>query len=258
MRATVPIDCIVCGSKKIDLDGPTYFCRSCKVGTLPHGDPVLQAYWTSKIIADARHMRSVIVLTLLFICAAPTEAQLQPGDTLRYSMRFLSQSDSGFVTFRDTTVRVPAAKVVFIGQLFRVGFLPSAKTNDTVVVLGGNFPAAFQFNLAVGDTGVFWRNGYAAGIRDSSTALDDSVSAVLALLRWGIKTISYTDSSFWKMHEEEISLLKLLTGQVAGTRRVYSVPLASFPWKPTKPSVFLTQSYNGSTQIMTITVLERP
>lgn len=39
-------------------------------------------------------------------------------------------------------------------------------------------------------------------------SVTDSLMNVLALLRWGIETISFTDSNFWKFHEEELRILR--------------------------------------------------
>ena len=88
-----------------------------------------------------------------------------------------------------------------------------------------------------------------------STALRDSLNEVLALLRWGIKAISFTDSNFWKFHEEEIALLKSLAPPDTVKRMQYTVP---FPWAvPPKVWTIEAMTWNSSTQKATITTLER-
>jgi len=265
IKPAIPSRCIVCGSEDIKLEGPTYFCRFCQTGTLPHGDPILQEYWRAKIIAGVRYMRLLILLLCL---SMPATAQTVVTPTVKpslseYQAKFYLQADwPTTITFSDSLlamfsktrwVGVSTARGMMKFQLltfapdtagytkvwvtttladtakdtltyrFRygdvgraIGFYPFRTGEPNIVstairYIGKNDSITMSFvrlplNLFAFDSA----QAFSAGV--SSVHADDSLSAVLTLLRWGIAAISYTDSVFWKNHEQELADLKILLG----------------------------------------------
>jgi hypothetical protein len=108
---------------------------------------------------------------------------------------------------RETTMTVPFS--MDTATYTQMDFsLSGGRRAVTLIAVPVNYPPA-----PFVDSAVIFQRGLEAclnGQSDTTTGLMDSVRTVLALLRWGIAAISYTDSTFWKFHEAEIRKLDSL------------------------------------------------
>ena len=79
---------------------------------------------------------------------------------------------------------------------------------------------------------------------------DTQADSMLSLLHWGITTISYTDSNFWKFHEREVALLEALqTPAMANLYERVTKVVAADQIDMEAGSIFI--SYNNTTKTLT-------
>lgn len=111
-----------------------------------------------------------------------------------WSMTFLTPAK------RETTMAFPLGMDTTTYTRLDFDLLNNQRAVTLIAVPVNYPPAPFIDSAAIFQRGI---ESCLAAIGDSASMMD-SLKMVLSLLRWGITTISFTDSTFWKFHEREL------------------------------------------------------
>lgn len=151
-----PETCLTCGSKDIDFQGASYFCRACKAGTFPHGDfrlkewalaegllVVLMLFFSSFSFAQQRtnvapsldfgldafqyHWRLNHIADTTLLLRVKDSISIQISPTVAWKLRF----KSAWVKY--DTVRSSAGAVLFSDKYYWGAFTFNTDTSSTVI-----------------------------------------------------------------------------------------------------------------------------